>query len=109
MLTVRSPDVRVGMRVYDAHGAPVGLIKRLLRRSDVLRLPFVDIQAVPPDSDFPFLELEARDRSSWSPLYCGYYIPHWAVLDVDESGVTLGAIRADLDNLGWDHRPGFLP
>ncbi len=97
------------MRVVDAHGVPIGVVKRVLTRGEVLRWPHVHRDSLPPEQDFPFIIVEARSHHSLGHPYYGYYIPCHAVVEVDDQAVRLSGVQADLDNLGWDSKPGFLP
>ena len=97
------------MRVYDAHGRLLGAVKRVLTRAEVLRWPQLDLSELPPEGDFPYLEVAASSAPPGDLLYSGYFIPARAVAQVRGPDVTLTAIRAELDTLGWDHKPGFLP
>jgi hypothetical protein len=101
------PELHVGMRVFDAHGAFLGAVTRTLTRDHVLRLGRVRAEDLPPESDFPYLEVECRTHGP-TLLYCGYHIPRHAVVRVDGSDLHLSGIRADLDILGWNHTPAFL-
>src|SRR4051812_23956869 len=107
MATNSPSDLRPGMRVFDAHGQLLGTVKRVLTRDAVLRLPGADLDVLPPETDFPYLEVAAREHHEL--LYSGFYIPRHAVVDVREADLYLSATRADMENLHWDQRPGFLP
>jgi len=108
MLSIEPEALRVGLRVVDARGALVGAVKRVVTRDTLLRRPHAPLRDLPPDEDFPFLVVEARDHLPLTHPYCGYFLPCSVIVAVDDSTVRLSAIRADLDNLGWDTRPHFL-
>jgi hypothetical protein len=101
-------ELRAGMRVFDAHGQLLGTVKRVLTLAEILRWPHLDRDELPPEADFPYLEVAASDGPR-GPLYSGYYIPARAVVQVSDSDVTLAATRAEIETIGWNHRPGFLP
>jgi hypothetical protein len=109
MATLDPNELRTGMQVIDANGVPLGTVKRVLTRGEVLRLPDIHPEDVPPESDFPYLEVEARGHHPTTLIYNGYYIPRSAITTVSGSDIWISGTRADLDNLGWNDKPGFLP
>src|SRR5438876_815130 len=107
--TANSATPMAPMSASDRTGRPARVDARLLRRDEVRRLPLVRPEDVPPPGEFPYLEVAAVGHHPTTPLYSGYYIPASAVLEVRGSDVLVSATRGDMDNLGWDNKPGFLP
>src|SRR5215510_10360947 len=77
-------ELRAGMRVFDAHAEPLGIVKRVLTLAEVLRWPYLDRDELPPESDFPYLEVTSSEPPR-GPLYSGYYIPARAIVRVSGS------------------------
>src|SRR6266540_2255877 len=93
MPTYGTDTLRSGMRVIDAAGVPLGTVKRVLTRGEVLRLPQVRPEEVPPESDFPYLEVAASGHRPTTTLYSGYYIPQRAIVEVSGEQITLSGTR----------------
>jgi len=115
----QAADIHPGMQVYDAHDALIGAVKELITRDKAERLRaslgkmssnWQDPDPLPPDEDFPYVVVDpTTPEASRQSRYGGFYVPAHAIVRVQGDAARLSGTLADIVNLGWHVRPGFLP
>ena len=96
-----------GMEVRDINGDKVGKIGRIYRPAEVI----APSTAIPSGSTEP-----SRTSDQYLKVDTGFlgigkdlYIPTSAVTNVTGDHVMLDVNKDQIDTLGWDRRPGWVP
>ena len=96
-----------GMEVRDINGDKVGKIGRIFRPAEVVApsTTAASSAAEPPRMSDQYLKVD----TGFLGIGKDQYIPTSAVTDVTGDHVMLDVNKDQIDTLGWDRRPGWVP